>query len=132
MAFCIASLLFLFFFIFNDAGDCIDNGGVWDYNQKRCRNDCLTWKRKFGCIPLESDNCFRKKSIWNLEEKRCVNDCNAWKEETACLDKNKPFVGLTQSKEWQEKWQGCHKDCGKTKKEIFCVQWEGMEYFYEL
>lgn len=24
--------------------------GVWDYNERKCRSDCLTWDEKLGCI----------------------------------------------------------------------------------
>ncbi len=32
---------------------CLDDGGVWDGAEKRCRHDCLTWNERDGCVPLE-------------------------------------------------------------------------------
>ena len=31
---------------------CIDDGKVWDGNLQKCRDDCLTWNPKEGCVPL--------------------------------------------------------------------------------
>lgn len=31
---------------------CFDTGGVWDYNERRCREDCLKWNEAYGCIKL--------------------------------------------------------------------------------
>ncbi len=32
---------------------CLDDGGVWDGREMRCRRDCLAWNEVDGCIPLE-------------------------------------------------------------------------------
>lgn len=32
---------------------CLDNGLVWDYGEKTCRDDCLSYNEVDGCIPLE-------------------------------------------------------------------------------
>lgn len=32
---------------------CLDDGGVWDGREMRCRRDCLAWNVVDGCIPLE-------------------------------------------------------------------------------
>ena len=29
---------------------CHDDSGVWDYNEHRCRFDCLTWNDTDGCV----------------------------------------------------------------------------------
>ena len=34
---------------------CADDGGVWDYDQKICRHDCLKWTEREKCIPLDAD-----------------------------------------------------------------------------
>ena len=31
---------------------CIDDGKAWDGNLQKCRDDCLTWNPKEGCVPL--------------------------------------------------------------------------------
>ncbi len=41
------------YFAFDFAGTCLENGGVWDGAEKRCRYDCLTWNERDGCVPLE-------------------------------------------------------------------------------
>ena len=30
---------------------CADNGYVWDEDRQECRDDCLTWNEKEGCVP---------------------------------------------------------------------------------
>lgn len=38
------------------ADRCIDSGhGVWDYQEHRCRQDCLKWTTEQGCIPLPKE-----------------------------------------------------------------------------
>ncbi|MBQ8466038.1 MAG: hypothetical protein IJ545_08535 [Alphaproteobacteria bacterium] len=39
-------------YIFLEQDRCLDNGNVWDYQDNRCRDDCLTWNRINGCIKL--------------------------------------------------------------------------------
>ncbi len=34
---------------------CLDLGDVWDYNEKRCRKDCLTWNKLHGCIYMNEE-----------------------------------------------------------------------------
>ena len=33
-----------------DISICHDDSGVWDYNEHRCRFDCLTWNDTDGCV----------------------------------------------------------------------------------
>ena len=47
------SILFL---IFDEKGRCLDAGKVYDPEQKICRDDCLTWDDKLGCIPITLEN----------------------------------------------------------------------------
>lgn len=44
---------------FWDIDSCLDQGLVWDYDQRICRNDCLTWNKADGCVPITEEN--RKK-----------------------------------------------------------------------
>ncbi|MCM1324651.1 MAG: hypothetical protein NC218_11060 [Acetobacter sp.] len=49
---CFFISLFLLWW-FDKDGSCLDTGGVWDGNEKRCRQDCLTWNEVDGCVPLK-------------------------------------------------------------------------------
>lgn len=42
-------------YVFDEVGDCAENGKVWDYNEKRCRDDCLTWNEVNGCIYMDEE-----------------------------------------------------------------------------
>lgn len=48
-------LCVLIFFILDKPGDCGSSGDVWDYNEKRCRKDCLTWNKLHGCIYMNEE-----------------------------------------------------------------------------
>lgn len=39
---------------------CLDGGQIYDPIQKKCRNDCLTWDEKIGCVPITEENSYRK------------------------------------------------------------------------
>ena len=39
---------------------CLDAGKVWDYEQKICRDVCLTWNEKIGCVPITKENIEKK------------------------------------------------------------------------
>lgn len=84
---------------------CIDGGLVWDYDERRCRDDCLTFVKGKGCIymhqafrevfegcPYSSEECEKRmdkelfimcekyQGAWNLDDKTCdfhfsLNDC---------------------------------------------------------
>lgn len=41
------------YLVFDDAGYCLEHGGVWDYDRKICRYDCLAWTKESGCVPLD-------------------------------------------------------------------------------
>lgn len=41
--------------IFLKQDSCIDNGNVWDYQEKRCRKDCLAWNKINGCIKMTKE-----------------------------------------------------------------------------
>ena len=43
------------------ADRCLDSGrGVWDYNRHECRQDCLTWNKDVGCVPITEENINEK------------------------------------------------------------------------
>lgn len=35
--------------------NCLDMGNVWDYQEHRCRQDCLKWTAEQGCVPLSKE-----------------------------------------------------------------------------
>ena len=58
---CLAAILVFIYLAFDDKGHCLsEEGGVWDDNQKICRQDCLTWNKKDGCIPITEENIKKK------------------------------------------------------------------------
>ncbi|MBE6453011.1 MAG: hypothetical protein E7012_05945 [Alphaproteobacteria bacterium] len=90
--------IFGFLFLwFDDAGTCLDIGGVWDGTEKRCRNDCLTWRKDYGCIKFtpQQIECAKSKTnsqqCMSLSEYRILCDYNqkAWN-----LDTNECFFAF--------------------------------------
>lgn len=59
---CLFGSLYLFIIDsdFLDIDVCLDAGKVWDYEQKICRDDCLTWNDKIGCVPITKENIEKK------------------------------------------------------------------------
>ena len=45
---------------------CLDNGQIWDYQNNICRDDCLIWKKEFGCIKLTPEQTKLLKRCKNL------------------------------------------------------------------
>ena len=45
----------IFYITFDSAGNCAEDGKVWDYNEKRCRDDCLAWNEVNGCIYMDEE-----------------------------------------------------------------------------
>lgn len=45
-------LAVLHFFLFDNDMWCLDHKMIYDPVQKICRDDCLTWDDKTGCVPL--------------------------------------------------------------------------------
>ena len=48
-------LIVFFYITFDSAGNCAEDGKVWDYNEKRCRDDCLAWNEVNGCIYMDEE-----------------------------------------------------------------------------
>ena len=49
------------FLAFDHQGHCLsEENGVWDDEQKICRQDCLTWNKKDGCVPVTEENIKKK------------------------------------------------------------------------
>ena len=65
---------------------CNDKGLVWDYEQNRCRNDCLKWGHEYGCIQLTHEE------ITILSKCRIKNKCISNQQfKTICLRNNKTY-----------------------------------------
>lgn len=90
-------LVVLFLFIKNPyffaQDSCLDTGGVWDYGEKRCREDCWKWSKDYGCIKLTKEQqlifaeyryrenyipakvykeiCLNNQKAWNNKEESC-------------------------------------------------------------
>lgn len=45
---------------FDDQMFCLDIGKIYDPVQKICRDDCLTWNKKIGCVPITKENIEKK------------------------------------------------------------------------
>ncbi len=90
----VTPLLGVLYIFFNDKGACLETGGVWDEEEGRCRQDCLVWNKKFGCIELTAEQvkkmescrsinkhclsiddffviCQNNNKAWNLDNKSC-------------------------------------------------------------
>ena len=50
----------LYFMWFDDQMSCLDMGKIYDPVQKICRDDCLTWDKKYGCVPITKENIEKK------------------------------------------------------------------------
>lgn len=57
-AFIICVICFLWF---DNKAYCLDMGKIYDPIQKICRDDCLTWDNKTGCVPKTEENVEKTK-----------------------------------------------------------------------
>ena len=48
------------FLWFDDEMYCLDIGKIYDPEQKICRDDCLTWNRIEGYVPITKENIEKK------------------------------------------------------------------------
>ena len=88
--FCICLLGLSISFIYNpywlSIDTCLDNGQVWDYQKNICRDDCLIWKKEFGCIKLTPEQTKLLKQCKNLSncpdnqtfKEICLSNQKAW------------------------------------------------------
>ena len=86
---------------------CHDNGGVWDNEEKRCRDDCYTWQKEYGgCIKmtLEQIACIKK-----LPSRFCFDTQQMY---ILCKYNNKAWNQSTNSCRYEFTPQECHKLSG--------------------
>ena len=48
------------YLFFDEKANCLDLGKIYDPEQKICRDDCLTWDEKIGCVPITKTNILKK------------------------------------------------------------------------
>lgn len=48
------------YLLFDEKANCLDLRKIYDPEQKICRDDCLTWDEKIGCVPITEENIRRK------------------------------------------------------------------------
>ena len=51
----VLSLVVWKIYIFLAQDSCLDSGNVWDYDEGRCRDDCLRWDKVHGCIKMNDE-----------------------------------------------------------------------------
>ncbi len=57
-----------------DKDMCFDDGNVWDYDEDRCRDDCLLWNDKYGCVQMTPeykkilDECYNDRDHCDREQ----------------------------------------------------------------
>ena len=73
-----------------------DSYGSWDDSEKRCREDCVRWEEKYGCIKiteqqikqrnkylkenktvpaaLRKEICLQNQKAWNFKKEECYFD----------------------------------------------------------
>jgi len=103
--FCVA------FLFFDDVGHCLDSGGVWDYDQKICRSDCLTWKKEYGgCIKLtpEQEACYQN-NRYSLSKTTCIDTEQLF---IICHNNNKAWNLDKQECMFEFTLQNCNKLSG--------------------
>lgn len=70
------------FFLREDT--CRDGGGVWDYDEDRCREDCLLWNDKYGCVQMTPEHMQAIKDC-RMDRKRCDVELIKWHSEELCM-----------------------------------------------
>lgn len=57
----IVGLGYIVFLLMDNEGRCLSEGyGVWDADKHECRQDCLTWRKDLGCVPITEENIRKK------------------------------------------------------------------------
>ena len=93
------------YFIAQDV--CHDNGLVWDYEEKRCREDCYTWQKEYGgCIKMTPEQiaCIKR-----LSSRFCFDTQQMY---ILCKYNNKAWNHSTDSCRYEFTLKECHKLSG--------------------
>ena len=53
-------ICFIWLIASDDKAGCLDQGKIYDPIQDICRDDCLTWDDKIGCVPITEENREKK------------------------------------------------------------------------
>lgn len=106
---CILLAVLLFgswkYFVFLEQNSCLDEGNVWDYNENRCRGDCLAWNQINGCIKLTDDQIELFKKC-RYKSAGCVAK-EVFNE--ICLNNNLPLNKKTGECDTEFTLDKCHK-----------------------
>ena len=87
VAFLAIILSFLQLNIFLQQDTCLDGGNVWDYDENRCREDCLNWNKVNGCIKLNAQQV----RLFNKCRNQLSNCISKKILEEICRQNNLPF-----------------------------------------
>ena len=63
---------------------CRDGGDVWDYDEDRCREDCLLWNDKYGCVQMTPEHVKVMKDC-RRGRKRCDKELAKMYSEELCM-----------------------------------------------
>lgn len=95
---------------------CIDIGYVWDYNEKRCKNDCYNWNKDYGCIKMTEEQIkIQKNCIYNTKD--CPKDKIS---KNICLNNNKAWNLNDNNCDFYFTKKNCHKLIGNWQYPSFC------------
>ncbi len=77
-----------------ESDSCQDMGQVWDDDERRCRDDCLSWGEEYGCIKLNDTevnlvrNCRQSRGCISREMFKdiCLRNQKAYNSHTNICD----------------------------------------------
>ena len=58
----IITICLFYHLLFDEKAHCLDLGQIYDPEQKICRDDCLTWDEKIGCVAITEENIRKKEN----------------------------------------------------------------------
>ena len=90
-------LLIVIYYFIDRPGHCYSDGFVWDYDEGRCRMDCLAWIKGRGCLVLTPDQVAL---------------------EAACVAHSLPYRGVPQVPCDRDAWRRMHM--------ALCQQYKGV------
>ena len=86
---------------------CLENALIWDYDENRCRDDCLKWGEGFGCIKLTAEETA------TIKECRFKTDCITNDMiRTICLRNGKAYNEGNRNCRYDFKPELCYKLSG--------------------